>query len=280
MKWRSRLESRSGFFQGTQASKKQTIIMASNSYEAYDSAEHFAVWTDSMIEIQRGLSIKMKEWNTLREMDSAGLVPNTLGLSDRLRQKRKEKEEQFLEPYADLLYEHIRRSVDIAALKAQMMASDKMEAVLYRYKTVFWDHRTPLDWQGRWRCRNLIRDNKWETEISVFKPTSEWKAYPDEEDDHDFSLYPVSLNRIVKGTDLLLRLNTLFGSQFGVRLLGQADNNAATDAEPFFARNMEICVRFYGKACPMRLPKLLATFEKYKTHTPHKLLAEEIVHVE
>lgn len=248
--------------------------------EGFDSSYNaITITDDSMIQIQRGYSIKMKEWDVLREMEASGLAPNTLDLGDHLRQKQKDKETRFLQPYADLLYEHIRGSVDMPALRAQMMASEKMEAVLFRYKTVIWDHRTPLEWQGRWRCSSLIQDNKWDTQVSALKEAPRWDAYADEHG-YNYIMCPVSVNRILRGTDLLLRLNTLFGSKFGVRLLGQEDIHAATDSEPFFARNMEICVRFYGKACPMRLPKLLATYEKYKTHTAFDLAACQIVRVE
>jgi hypothetical protein len=245
------------------------------------ASSSFTVSMDEKIQIQRGLSITMREWDVLREMDYAGLVPNTMGMKNLLHEKQKAKEAQFLQPYADVLFDHIYKQLDVATVKAEMMASDQMETTIFCYKNVIWNHLHAHGWQGEWRCNGLIRQNKWRTSVMTMTKIPEWEAYPyEEEEGYNYTLIPTSVDRILRRTDLLLRLNTLFGSEFGVRLVSGAAFHTATEAEPFSVSGMEIRVRYYGKACPMRLPKLLATYQKYKTHTPYVPQEGEVVVVE
>lgn len=243
------------------------------------------------------------EINTKYMMNGRSLFAEALPeLATLHREHRRFLESQKLQPYADLLYAHIKERIRpssmLLELKEQLRgASDLRNVSLplgFSFNAVQWHQSleekkrtqgTMESWVAERETRRTIQTNGWDAKLG----TKTWwnrdnvcwdPDYP--EDNYDWELFPVRVHRIFKHTDLLERINVLFGSQFEVKLVCTPPHlYTREDADGFTVNRYDLRVYYLGRDLPPRkMSELLAVAQKYEAHVSYSLKPTEEVSFE
>lgn len=243
------------------------------------------------------------EFNAKERLNTASLFAADLeDLSTLHREHGRFLESQKLQPYADLLYTHIKEKIRptslLLELKEQLRATSDLRTVSvplgFSFNAVTWhqsleEKRKALGtmeslWSER-ETRSKIRANGWDQNIGTkiwWDPSHECWDYDDPQGNFDWELYSVRVHRVFRHTDLLVRINVMFGSQFEVRLVCTPPHLFTREGDDgFTANHYELRVYYLGKDLPRyKLEQLLAVAKKYEAHISYTLKPAEQLSIE
>jgi hypothetical protein len=137
---------------------------------------------------------------------------------------RTKREKEFVQPYADLLFEHIKASVTARKAELWETLKTKGECAVFSYEMLRYN-QTMLEKQRR--LDEMTSDERvahFEAEVEEPKETqfgankwffNSWKDTEDEDDYYQGTLhYPIKVQRIFRRSDLAVRIGLLFGPHF------------------------------------------------------------------
>ena len=189
-----------------------------------------------------------------------------------LEEKRKEKEAARVEPYADLLYQHIKSRCESnrAALWTQLKGEGQCD--VYDYLVLFYN-QTLLEKKRALAERSHEEQEPHDPPSHAFDTTlgvKKWSEYDGEWYDVA-DLYAIKIHRIFSNSDLLQRIALLFGPKF------KAERKFSTVEEEegqwgWKHTLVSIRVKYVGdKMGSYEVDAMLKTYAKHKAREPFTL---------
>lgn len=161
----------------------------------------------------------------LEEIDSSSRFINNTAMEKELKESKKRKEQLKLQPYADMLFDHIMETVEEQkrSIKDKLMLdlskdtkypsfelmeynsvmySDSLEEKIQKQRNMTEEERTTA-YKQETKNHIRIRDNGWDATFALTR-----NGY--------YSMAPVRLDRIFRYTDILRRIANEFGTKYKV----------------------------------------------------------------
>jgi hypothetical protein len=205
-----------------------------------------------------------------------------LALVTNWAQRKEELVANKLQPYADILYDIISRSLDIPALMADLVEKAKTAGSVrdlsvpiwtYKHCPTYYTHRYDLSGSAHVeRVRAGDVDAKHaevmyrEGWVGLLK-TERW------EDDWDTDWYTVlpreEIDRVFRKTDLKHRLALIFGGRRFTVSVHHATREEVVDGTTFYPQTCEVTLNYFPNDIPDHARKALGKAAvKYATHEP------------